>query len=182
MESLGRAGWAWLLGLAAATAALIKIAGEPPLFEPTSSTSAPGSNQRSWWARMSDKKVFVSYDYDNDKSYKNLLAAWDANATFDFTWDDHSTPKINSTDASYVKSAIGDKMKKAECLLVIVGKETYKSDWVDWEIKKAKDLGLSLVGVKIDKSYTSPAALLNCGASWALSFTQDAVVKALDAC
>lgn len=182
MEPLGRHGWAWLLGLAAATAALIKFAGDPPVFESASSTSATRSKQRSWWASMSDKKVFVSYDYDNDKHYKNLLAAWDANAGFDFTWDDHSTPKINSADADYVKSVLADKMKKAECLLTIVGKETYKSDWVDWEIKKAKDLGLSLVGVKIDKSYTSPAALLNCGASWALSFTQDAVVKALDAC
>jgi hypothetical protein len=182
MEPLGRAGWAWLLGIAAGTAALIKIAGDPPLFESESSTAPTRSKQGSWWARMSDKKVFVSYDYDNDKNYKNLLAAWDANASFDFTWDDHSTPKINSTNADYVKGAIAAKMKKAGCLLAIVGKETCNSAWVDWEIRKAKELGLSIVGVKIDKSYTSPAALLACGASWALSFTQDAVVKALDAC
>jgi hypothetical protein len=26
---------------------------------------------------MAKKKVFISYDYDNDKHYKNLLLAWD---------------------------------------------------------------------------------------------------------
>jgi hypothetical protein len=70
---------------------------------------------------------------------------------------------------------------KADCLLVIVGNETHTSDWVDWEIKKAKELRLALVGVKIDQSYTSPPASLNW-TTWALSFTQDAVVKGLECC
>ena len=33
---------------------------------------------------MATKKVFVSYDYVNDKHYKNLLLAWDANRDFAF--------------------------------------------------------------------------------------------------
>ncbi|CAC9487784.1 hypothetical protein, partial [uncultured Gammaproteobacteria bacterium] len=28
---------------------------------------------------MAKKKVFVSFDWDNDKNYKFLLQAWDAN-------------------------------------------------------------------------------------------------------
>lgn len=33
---------------------------------------------------MAKKKVFVSFDYDDDKNYRNLLKAWDANPDFDF--------------------------------------------------------------------------------------------------
>jgi hypothetical protein len=183
MESLDRSGWAVAGGWLAVTAALIRLAGDPPLSERACSEGSERfKRQESWWCGVSDKKVFVSYDYDNDKDYKNLLAAWDANARFDFTWDDHSTPKINSNDAAYIKSVIAAKMAKADSLLVIVGEETAQSVWVDWEIRKAKELGLSLVGVKLAKTNTSPSALLDCGASWALSFSQDAVVTALDAC
>ncbi|MEO0037175.1 MAG: hypothetical protein RIQ59_386 [Bacteroidota bacterium] len=28
---------------------------------------------------MAKKKVFVSFDFDDDKNYRNLLKAWDAN-------------------------------------------------------------------------------------------------------
>lgn len=91
---------------------------------------------------MADKKVFVSYDYANDRHYRYLLSAWDANESFDFTFEDHSTVAINSEDAGHIKAAIAAKMNNAECLLVIVGKETAECDWVVWEIEKAKELGL----------------------------------------
>lgn len=131
---------------------------------------------------MATKKIFVSYDYDNDRAYRYLLSAWDANKAFDFRFEDHSTPKINSEDAGRVKAAISAKMVGASCLLVIVGEATYGSDWVAWEIEKAKELGLSLVGVKIKSGNVSPAGLLASGATWAMSFTEDGVTKAVDGC
>ena len=39
----------------------------------------------SWLFGTDDKKrVFVTYDYKNDRQYKQLLLAWDANAKFVF--------------------------------------------------------------------------------------------------
>jgi MTH538 TIR-like domain (DUF1863). len=128
------------------------------------------------------KKIFISYDYDNDKHYRRLLSAWDANMNFDFEFDDHSTPYINSEDAGRIKAAISRRMAGADCLLVIVGEETSKSAWVQWEIEKAKELGLSLVGVKIASNYTTPSALLNAGASWARAFDRDPIVTAISGC
>lgn len=73
-------------------------------------------------------------------------------------------------------------MKNASCLLVIVGEKTSASTWVTWEIEKARELGLSLVGVKISSTNTTPAALLGVGATWAMSFTDDGVTKAVANC
>jgi hypothetical protein len=131
---------------------------------------------------MADKRIFVSYDYDNDKKYRYLLSAWDANKSFEFTFEDHSTPKINSEDAGRIKAAISAKMKDAECLLVIVGAETWKCEWVTWEVEKAREIELGLVGVKLDDQYTSPSALLGAGASWAMSFTEAGIAKAVESC
>ena len=49
---------------------------------------------------MAKKKIFVSYDYDNDRHYKNLLLAWDTNRVFDFGFSDQSADvSIQSTNA-----------------------------------------------------------------------------------
>ncbi|MFL0200725.1 TIR domain-containing protein [Exiguobacterium acetylicum] len=130
---------------------------------------------------MSNKSVFISFNFGLDKHYRNLLVAWDANTSFDFKFTDRSVKvPINSTDASRVKAGITPKIKSAKYCLVIIGEETYKSEWVEWEIKKAKELGLKLVGVKIKNSYTSPFELRNSKASWASNFTLESIVNALN--
>jgi len=95
------------------------------------------------------KKVFVSYDYDNDKHYKNLLLAWDGNKLFDFSIHDHSADvSINSTNAAAIKSVLSRFINEATYFLVIVGAKTYKSAWVKWEIEKAVELNKRIIAVK----------------------------------
>tara|TARA_R110001583_G_C5659583_1_gene409516 strand:+ start:1450 stop:1848 length:399 start_codon:yes stop_codon:yes gene_type:complete len=130
---------------------------------------------------MAKKKIFISYDYDNDKDYKNLLKAWDANGTFDFSFHDHSADvSINSTNAAAIKSAISAKINSATYFLCIVGEKTNKSSWVSWEIDKAVELKKKLVAVKIKSTNTSPSELLGVGATWALSFTEVSITKAIN--
>jgi hypothetical protein len=127
------------------------------------------------------KKVFISYDYENDKHYKNLLLAWDANKQFDFYISDYSADvSINSTDATAIKSTLSRYINQGTVFLVIVGKKTYKSSWVKWEINKAVELGKKIVAVKTDRENTSPDELLGVGASWAMAFTYDAISRAIN--
>ncbi|MCL3781449.1 TIR domain-containing protein [Prolixibacteraceae bacterium JC049] len=129
---------------------------------------------------MAKKRVFISYDYDNDKHYKNLLLAWDANKNFDFYISDYSADvSINSTNAVAIKSTLSRYINQGTVFLVIVGKNTHKSDWVKWEINKAVGLGKKIVAVKTDRGNTSPSELMGVGASWAMSFTYDAISKAI---
>ena len=131
---------------------------------------------------MSKKKIFISFDYDNDKDYKNLLLAWDANSDFDFSLYNASlNVPIDSSDATTIKKVISTRIKDATYLLCIIGKNSHKSEWIAWEIKKALELNKKLVAVKIDSEYTSPSAILNVGASWAMSFTFDSIKSAIEA-
>jgi hypothetical protein len=127
------------------------------------------------------KKVFISYEYENDKHYKNLLLAWDANKQFDFYISDYSADvSINSTGANAIKSVLSRYINQGTVFLVIVGKKTYKSSWVKWEINKAVELGKKIVAVKTDRENTSPDELLGVGASWAMAFTYDAISRAIN--
>ncbi|WP_273854131.1 TIR domain-containing protein [Guptibacillus spartinae] len=128
-------------------------------------------------------KVFISYDYDEDRTYKNMLKAWSKNSAEHFNninFEDGSTDiSINSTDRSAIRRAISRRMNTCDKIIVLVGEETYKSDWCKWEIEKAEDLGLSFAAVKINNSNQSPSELIGKGAKWARSFTKTAIENAL---
>jgi hypothetical protein len=69
------------------------------------------------------KKVFISYDHSEDANYRRLLEAWDANSKFKFEFD-HMSPRqaINSRSAATVKASLTSMMKRANYLLMIVGR------------------------------------------------------------
>ena len=130
---------------------------------------------------MAKKKIFVSYDYDNDWYYKNLLLAWDKNREFDFGFSDQSADvSIQSTNVAAIKRAISAKINASTYLLCLVGEKTSKSYWVAWEIDKAKELRKKLVAVKISNRNVTPNGLLDAGASWAMSFSFDAIKDAIE--
>jgi len=63
---------------------------------------------------MAKKKIFVSFDYENDRIYKNMLEAWDANPDFDFVFSDRSSGEIKSEDIGRVKAALTTKVKRRQ--------------------------------------------------------------------
>ncbi len=138
---------------------------------------------------MAKKKVFVSFDYENDKHYKFLLEAWNANSYFDFSFSDKSAHEINSYNLGRRKAGLSIKINESTYVLVIIGREANKRhpdseligdiNWINWEVNKAKELRKKLVAVKIDKSCESPLAIINSSASWAMNFTPEAIIKAL---
>lgn len=131
---------------------------------------------------MAKAQVFVSYDHSEDALYKRLLQAWDANANFDFEFDSRGpNVPINSENASVIKASLTKLLKSATHLLVIVGEKSNTSDWMAWEIARAKqsDIKLKLAAVKLNKANVTPAGLLNVGTSWATSFERDRIVDAL---
>lgn len=136
------------------------------------------------------KSVFVSFDYENDRHYKTLLQAWDANDDFKFVFDDASSQEINSNNVARVKAALTTKINNADYTLVIVGKEANKQhvdrsligyrNWINFEVAKSVAAKNGLVGVKLNSTNKSPEELLNVGAKWAMSFTEAAIIKALN--
>ena len=72
------------------------------------------------------KKVFVSFDYTNDKHYKFLLDAWDKNKNMDFEFNDCSSDEINSDDISVIKAGLTRRINQTTYTLVIIGKAANK--------------------------------------------------------
>lgn len=139
---------------------------------------------------MAKKHVFVSFDYTNDKHYKFLLEAWDANKNMDFLFSDFSSDEIHSNSVSVVKANLTKRINSATYTLVIVGKEATKQhkdhaligydNWQSFEVQRSVDAGNKLVVVYIDSTYDAPSECYGVGAQWVYSFTQDKIIKALN--
>lgn len=134
-------------------------------------------------------KVYISFDYDNDRQYKYLMEAWTLNPNLEFKFSDKSAHEIKSDNISRVKAGLTQYIKDATHLLVIVGKEANKKhpdsnligdiNWINWEINTAKELNKKLVALKLNSLYESPDAIINSGAAWAMSFKLDSIIDAL---
>jgi len=139
---------------------------------------------------MAKKKIFVSFDFDNDKRYKYLLEAWDKNLDFDFTFSDQTSKEIKTDDISRVKGALTTKIRNSTYTLVIIGeksnsqhpdhKEIGYKNWQNWEITKSKEAFNKLVAVKINRIFSAPDELLGAKASWAYSFDQQEIIEAIN--
>jgi hypothetical protein len=133
--------------------------------------------------------VFVSFDYENDRHYKYLLEAWHEHPRFRFTFQDGTPGEINSTNVGRVKAALTGKIQQATHTLVIVGKFANvphrnraligHRNWINFEIAQSKASFNKIVAVKLDRSYESPDELIGANASWAMAFTEQAVMRAL---
>jgi hypothetical protein len=138
----------------------------------------------------SKKRIFISFDYDNDRKYRYLLLALKANAGSAIDFEDATPDEIQTYDIGRVKAALTQKIKAATHTLVIVGDHANDKhrdsvaigtrNWQWWEIERSKAEGKALIAVKITLSSPSPDPLYSSGAKWANSFNVPAILKAIN--
>ena len=129
---------------------------------------------------MAKNKVFIGYD-DCDKASKDRLLRWDVNKEFDFSAYDRSFDvAVNSPEAVAIKQDLTARIGDSSHFLCIVGKETYRSAWMAWEIRKAVELKKKLVAAKTDSINNSPTAMQGVGASWSTTFNFESIKKAVN--
>jgi hypothetical protein len=130
---------------------------------------------------MTKNRVFIGYDYDNDKAAKDRLLGWDTNKEFDFSLYDRSFGvEVDSEEAAAIKQDLTARIGASSHFLCIVGKETYRSPWIAWEIRKAVELKKKLVAAKTDSTNNSPTAIQGVGESWSTMFNFDSIKKAMN--
>ena len=138
---------------------------------------------------MRKKQVFVSFDYDNDKKYKYLLEAWDANPDFDFVFEDKTPGEISTDDIARIKAGLTTKINEATHTLFIVGKhanQLHKDreeigfiNWMNFEAHQSIRSENYLAVVKLDDTCVIPKEL-TAKYWWISGFFEKNVIQVLN--
>lgn len=122
----------------------------------------------------SGKKICISFDWHNDRNYRNMLSAWLANPKSPVDFEDLTPSEIDTEDVGRIKAVLTTKICAASHTLVLVGAyaNTKHSDsakigtrnWIWWEIEKSKEVGNRLIAVKLSAGNESPDPLFNANA------------------
>jgi len=139
---------------------------------------------------MANKKIFISFDYDNDRNYRYLLSALSKNQSSEIEFEDLTPEEIQSYNVDRIKAVLTRRISESTHVLVIIGKHanSYHPDhskigernWQWWEIKKAHEKGKKFIAVKIESSNDTPEPLYGKRATWARTFNVQSILNAIN--
>lgn len=98
---------------------------------------------------MKTINVFISHSWDHVKDLKNLRTLLENRGYFkvDFTEASPDNP-INSDKNQYVRMVLSRRIGESDIVLGIAGIYASYSDWMQWELDKAIEKSIPIVGVK----------------------------------
>ena len=93
-------------------------------------------------------KLFISHSWDHDDVLQDLKNLIDSRGYFPATYTQiEKDCPIDSEKAWVVKANITKRLQESDVVLAIAGVYASYSEWMQWEMDKAKELGLKVIGV-----------------------------------
>lgn len=92
--------------------------------------------------------LFISHSWDHDDVLQSLMNLINSRGYFPalYTQVERTYP-IHSEFAWVVKANITKRLEQSEVELAIAGLYASHSDWMQWEMDKAREVGLNVIGV-----------------------------------
>jgi hypothetical protein len=91
------------------------------------------------------KRVFISFRAE-DRPKINGLRLLAANPDFDIEFYDESVRvAIDSTNATYIRGKIREKINRTTVTVCMVSELTYTSTWVNWELEESLSKGNAII-------------------------------------
>lgn len=93
-------------------------------------------------------KIFISHSWQYTNTLEALRNLINARSNFSATYEESTKDKpINSEDESYVKTRLTQKIGNSNIVLALAGVYASHSSWMEWELDKAIELEIPIVGV-----------------------------------
>ena len=93
-------------------------------------------------------KLFISHSWDHDDVLQDLKNLIDSRGYFPATYTQiEKDCPIDSDKAWVIKANITKRLQESDVVLAIAGVYASYSEWMQWEMDKAKELGLKVIGV-----------------------------------
>lgn len=92
--------------------------------------------------------IFISHSFQNSDALIKLRSLLIDRGYFHVEFEEVSKDEpINSTNATYIKQRLAEKIGNSNIVLGLAGMYASGSEWMKWELDKAAELGVPIVGV-----------------------------------
>jgi len=129
---------------------------------------------------MADPRAFISFDFDNNKTEKDLFVGQAKNSRTPFNIEDWSSKK--HLPQKQWEDLIESKVKKCNLLIVLVGKKTYFATGVVKEISFAKINNVPVFGVYVDGANSTTDLPEGLQRNRTISWDWEKIADAIDQC
>jgi hypothetical protein len=105
------------------------------------------------------RKIFISYQHEDQMKAKGFnLLRWNKNVEVEFVGR-HLLDPVDSQNEQYIRSKICEQLHGTSVTVVLIGKQTYDSDWVQYEIQRSleKDNPNGVLAIRLDEDAPLPA-------------------------
>lgn len=98
---------------------------------------------------MAKRRIFISFDHDDTEKVNGFLGL--RNIIDDFEFYNHKLDReVQSRDVEYVKRVIREKyITPASVCVVLIGYNTARSGWVQWEIQECLKQKMGVLGIRL---------------------------------
>ena len=105
-------------------------------------------------------RIFVSYHHGSDQAYYDAFST-KFHDTYDVIRDVSLDAEVESDDVEYVMRRIRENyITGSSCTIVLVGENTWRRKYVDWEIRATLDKEHGLIGAYLPSATRSPEGKL----------------------
>lgn len=92
--------------------------------------------------------IFISHSWDNPNDLEKLRNLLNKRGYFNVEFKEVTKDEpINSDNAAYIKQSLKNKINNSNIVLGLAGMYASHSDWMEWELDKALELEVPIVGV-----------------------------------
>jgi antiphage defense system Thoeris ThsB-like protein len=136
-----------------------------------------------WYRERKRRAVFLSFDA-NDRAYVNAFRSLKKNQYIDLVIRDRSLRRpVPSRRDEVVEREIMKRIHGCSVCVCLIGLETWRSVWVDWEVSISAEQGRGILGIRFSNADRArvPDALRRAGAEilpWLPHDFEDAIERA----
>ena len=92
--------------------------------------------------------IFISHSWQNSDALEGLRKLLNDRGYFNVEFEEVSKDEpINSTNAYYIKRRLAEKSGNSNVVIGLAGMYASHSDWMEWELDKAIELDIPIIGV-----------------------------------
>jgi hypothetical protein len=127
------------------------------------------------------RRVFLSFQVE-DLDSVNLFRGQAKNENSELDFIDFSLrAPFNSENAEYIRRGIRDRISASSTTIVLIGKNTHNSEWVDWEIRESIKQNKKVIVVTLDNDSPSklPKVCKEAGIT-SVSWNHEEIKRALE--